>query len=270
MIIRAVVIFAAYAVITLGQDCTQSGTRRGVERNSPRRDSISGRPVRGWARRKKTLPHLVHQTCQQDRLRLRGPCSNSGAEAFFAASGANPFFWYSALTTAILMVLMFAFGVRVMDEKRKLWHAAEILNDVWNDAQYARATAEDAIGRHNAHTETCNRVIEGQASGRASPAALETTDARNEWARVRGELDNIDSERKLLKAKLDEKEKLVDDLSARLSVLEKDQNGGPAQAKAPNGASGSGESESRLIARINQLTQQLETEKRKNRTLKGA
>jgi len=75
----------------------------------------------------------------------------------------------------------------------------------------------------------------------------------------------------VLRAKLDEKEKLVDDLSARLSVLEKgDQFGGPAQARAQNGNSGSGESESRLIARINQLTQQLETEKLKNRTLKGA
>jgi len=119
--------------------------------------------------------------------------------------------------------------------------------------------------------ETCNRVIEAQTSGRPSPSALETTDARNELARVRGELDNIDSERKVLRAKLDEKEKLVDDLSARLSVLEKsDQNGGAAQARIQNGSSGSGESESRLIARINQLTQQLEMEKQKNRTLKGA
>jgi Skp family chaperone for outer membrane proteins len=114
-------------------------------------------------------------------------------------------------------------------------------------------------------------VIEAQASGRPSPAALETTDARNELVRVRGELDNIDSERKVLRAKLDEKEKLVDDLSARLSVLEKaEQSSGSAQARTQNGNSGSGESESRLIARINQLTQQLETEKQKNRTLKGA
>ena len=147
-------------------------------------------------------------------------------QAFLDASAANPFFWYSALTTAILMVLMFAYGVRVMDEKRKLWRAAEILNDVWNDAQYARATAETAIERHNRHMEACNRVIEAQLSGRPSPAALETTDARNELTRVRGELDSVDSERKLLKAKLDEKEKLVDDLSVRLSALEKgEQNG---------------------------------------------
>lgn len=192
-------------------------------------------------------------------------------QAFLDASAANPFFWYSALTTALLMVLMFAYGVRVMDEKRKLWRAAEILNDVWNDAQYARATAETAIERHNFHMEACNRVIEAQLSGRPSPAALETTDARNELTRVRGELDSVDSERKLLKAKLDEKEKLVDDLSVRLSALEKgEQSGGTIPARAQNGGSGHGESEGRLIARINQLTQQLEAEKQKNRALKGA
>jgi hypothetical protein len=169
------------------------------------------------------------------------------------------------------MVLMFAYGVRVMDEKRKLWRAAEILNDVWNDAQYARAMAENAIERHNSHMEACNRVIEAQLSGRPSPAALETTDARNELTRVRGELDSSDSERKLLKAKLDEKEKLVDDLSIRLSALEKgEQNGGSGTGRTQNGAAGNGESESRLIARINQLTQQLDAEKQKNRALKGA
>ena len=41
-------------------------------------------------------------------------------QAFLDASAGNPFFWYSALTTALLMLLMFACGVRVMDEKRKL------------------------------------------------------------------------------------------------------------------------------------------------------
>ena len=76
-------------------------------------------------------------------------------QAFLDASAGNPFFWYSALTTALLMVLMFAYGVRVMDEKRKLWRAAEILNDVWNDAQFARATAETAIERYNRHMEAC-------------------------------------------------------------------------------------------------------------------
>lgn len=191
--------------------------------------------------------------------------------AFLDASAANPFFWYSALTTALLLVLMFAYGVRVMDGKRKLWRAAEILTDVWNDAQFARATAEQAIERHNSHMQECNRVIEAQLSGRPSPAALATTDANNELTRVRSELDNVDSDRKLMKAKLEAKEKLVDDLSARLSVLEKgEQIGDTVTARTQNGGAANGESESRLIARINQLTQQLEAEKQRNRALKGA
>ena len=82
-------------------------------------------------------------------------------------------------------------------------------------------------------------MIEAQLSGRPSPAALETTDARNELTRVRGELDSIDSERKLLKAKLEEKEKLVDDLSIRLSALEKgEQNGGSGTGRTQNGSRG--------------------------------
>jgi hypothetical protein len=113
-------------------------------------------------------------------------------------------------------------------------------------------------------------VIEAQLSGRPSPSALATTDANNELTRVRSELDNVDSDRKLMKAKLEAKEKLVDDLSARLSALEKgEQIGDTVTARTQNGA-GNSESESRLIARINQLTQQLEAEKQRNRALKGA
>ena len=192
-------------------------------------------------------------------------------QAFLDASAANPFFWYSALTTGLLMVLMLAYGVRVMDEKRKLWRAAEILNDVWNDAQYARALAETAIQKYNRHMEECNRVIEAQLSGRASPTALEATDARNELTRLRGELDTVDGERKVLKAKLDDKERLIDELSARLDALEKaGQTGGSIQPRNGSGTPGPNDTERKLIARINQLTEQLEAEKQKNRTLKGA
>ena len=113
--------------------------------------------------------------------------------------------------------------------------------------------------------------MEAQASGRTSPAALEADDARNELVRLRGELDNVGGERNMLKAKLEEKEKLVDNLSVRLSALEKSGlPGGTVSSGNENGGNGHGESESKLIARINQLTQQLELEKQKNRTLKGA
>jgi uncharacterized coiled-coil DUF342 family protein len=119
--------------------------------------------------------------------------------------------------------------------------------------------------------EECNRVIEAQLSGRASPTALEATDARNELTRLRGELDTVDSERKVLKAKLDDKERLIDELSARLDALEKaGQTGSSIQPRNGSGTPGRNETESKLIARINQLTEQLEAEKQKNRTLKGA
>src|SRR5215469_2607059 len=139
---------------------------------------------------------------------------------FLEASLTNPFFWYSALATAFLIVLMLAYGVRVMGEKRKLWRAAEILTDVWNDCERARATAHSAIEKFNGHMQECNRVVESQLSGRPSPAAVEAEDARRELTRVRSELDKVDSERKAIKAQLEQKEKTVDDLSARVSILE--------------------------------------------------
>ncbi len=81
----------------------------------------------------------------------------------------------------------------------------------------------------------------------------------------------VGGERNMLKAKLEEKEKLVDNLSVRLSALEKSGlTGGAVSAANENGGNGHGDSESKLIARINQLTQQLELEKQRNRTLKGA
>ena len=190
---------------------------------------------------------------------------------FLEASATNPFFWYSALTTALLMMLMLAYGVRVMDEKRRLWRAAEILTDVWNDGEYARGMAQSAIEKFNSHMHECNRVVESQISGRPSPATVDADDARKELARVRGELDKVDSERKAIKAKLEEKEKVVDDLSARVRNLETSGgNGSAAQPRGQNGSEPRDETERRLIARINQLTQELEAEKQRNRTLKGA
>ena len=150
-----------------------------------------------------------------------------------------------------------------------MWHAAEILTDIWNDSELARANAHAAIEKHNHHMQDCNRVVEAQASGRSNPAALEADDARSELTRLRGELDHVDGERKVLKAKLEEKEKVVDNMSVRLNALEKSgvSLGRVAQENVGTGSVGS---ESKLIARINQLTQQLELERQKNRTLKGA
>jgi len=266
---HSVIILAACAVLAHGQPAANSA-HRADQKKQPAAGLYQG-PASPW-------PHEEKEDFFTSSTKLvnkddvdYGAMLERRRRAFLDASAANPFFWYSALTTALLLALMFAYGVRVMDGKRKLWRAAEILTDVWNDAQYARATAEKAIERHNSHMEECNRVIEARLSGRPSPAALATTDANNELTRVRSELDNVDSDRKLMKAKLEAKEKLVDDLSARLNALEKgEQFGDTVTARTQSGGAGNSESESRLIARINQLTQQLEAEKQKNRALKGA
>ena len=182
--------------------------------------------------------------------------------SFVEASAGNPFFWYSALTTVLLMLLMSAYGVRVLDEKRKLWRAAEILTDVWNQDQYSRAIAQAAVEKHNRHMLECNRVVEAQFSGRPSAASLETSDAREQLELIRAERDTLDSDVKRLSAELEKKEQTVSDLSTRLKALENDAPAGRAVAvSAPDG---------KLIARVNQLTQQLEAERQKNRSLKGA
>lgn len=181
---------------------------------------------------------------------------------FVESSVGNPFFWYSALTTVLLMLLMSAYGVRLLDEKRKLWRAAEILTDVWNQDQYSRAIAQAAVEKHNRHMLECNRVVEAQFSGRPSAASLETSDAREQLELVRAERDTLDSDVKRLSAELEKKEQTVSDLSMRLKALENDAPAGRAAAvSAPDG---------KLIARVNQLTQQLEAERQKNRSLKGA
>ena len=180
--------------------------------------------------------------------------------SFVESSVGNPFFWYSALTTVLLMLLMSAYGVRVLDEKRKLWRAAEILTDVWNQDQYSRAIAQAAVEKHNRHMLECNRVVEAQFSGRPSAASLETSDAREQLELIRAERDTLDSDVKRLSAELEKKEQTVSDLSTRLKALENDAPAGRA-VSAPDG---------KLIARVNQLTQQLEAERQKNRSLKGA
>jgi hypothetical protein len=186
-------------------------------------------------------------------------------QAFMEAMVANPFFWYSALTTALLMVLMVAYGVRVMDEKRTLWHAAEILTDVWNQEQHSQSVAQTATDRYNRHMLDCNRVIEAQVSGRPSPGMFEANDAREQLERLRAERDNLECNNRRVKAELEKRDGVIQNLSARVKDLEPlfDENGSGAQR--PGGS----DTERRLIAKVNQLQQELATEKQKNRVLKG-
>lgn len=186
--------------------------------------------------------------------------------AFVEASLANPFFWYSALTTGLVMLLMLMYGVRVLNERRKLWRAAEVLADVWNQDQYSRAVAAAAVEKYNAHMAECNRVVETQLTGRLSATAHETMDFKERLEVVSAQRDAFDSESRSLKAELQKKETLLSQMSGRLDALERrsETNGSGTGAPADT------EATRRLIARVNELQQQLEAEQRKNRQLKGA
>ena len=186
--------------------------------------------------------------------------------AFLDASLSNPFFWYSALTTGLVMLLMLMYGVRVLDERRKLWRAAELLTDVWNQEQYSCAVAASAVEKYNAHMADCNRVIETQLTGRPSATALETMDFKERLEVASAQRDAFDSENRSLKAELQKKDTMISQMSGRLDVLERrsETNGSSACATPDT------EATRRLIARVNELQQQLEAEQRKNRQLKGA
>jgi chromosome segregation ATPase len=124
--------------------------------------------------------------------------------------------------------------------------------------------AADAIEKYNGHMAECNRVVEAQLSGRPSAVALEAGDAKHVVESLRAELSAMESLKKVAEAQVRSKEKYIGELSARVAALEKtwDENGGPP--------SSAGDTVTKLVARVNLLQQQLETERTRNRQLKGA
>ena len=124
--------------------------------------------LRAAVRRKGGLLPFRDKGGESKRYGLGG-LDRATPPGFLEAMAANPFFWYSALTTGLLICSWWHSACAIMDEKRKLWHAAEILTDVWNQEQYSQFVAQTATERYNRHMLDCNRVIEAQVSGRASP-----------------------------------------------------------------------------------------------------
>jgi hypothetical protein len=259
----AVLVSMAFGVLAFGQgqSATPEKHQRSKAQHGPYERPSSARPDEG----KEDFFHFATKEVNPHDTDW-GAWIEQRRQAFLEAMAANPFFWYSAFTTGLLMTLLVAFGVRIIDEKRKLWHAAEILTDVWNQEQYSQFIAQTATEKYNRHMLDCNRVIEAQVSGRSSPAMFEASDAKEQLERLRAERDNLDSDNRRLKAELEKHDGIIRNLSTRVKDLEPqlDQNGsGVNQA-------GGLETERKLIAKVNQLRQELEAEKQKNRSLKGA
>ena len=186
--------------------------------------------------------------------------------AFLSATVANRYFWYSLCTTAGLALALLLYAKQRLDYGRALGIAAECMADLYNQDQYSRDVARDAVDKYNRHIEECNRVIEAAETGTVTPAAAVNSDANKEIERLHGELNAALTENRKLKAELEQKKNQLAEFSARVDSLSKHLDGNTVPVPAGDDES----SNSALIARVNQLQQELYAGKGKNQRLKGA
>lgn len=180
------------------------------------------------------------------------------------ASVTNSYFWYSAGSTATVLFLLFVLYVKLMSHNTYQWEVAEVIADLRNAEKLATAKARQAIAGYNRHMVQCNRVVEAEIAGRVLPGAVLNQDAQRTTETIRQKLDASEAETRQLAEQLKIKEALVEDLTHRIEALE---NADPA---APQPAARPEKSDPGLLALVNRLTRELDSEKRRNGALKGA
>lgn len=185
---------------------------------------------------------------------------------FLDATIRNAYFEYSAGVTFVLVITILLYAKQWTDHRRVLWITAEMMTDLYNHDANSRQIARKAIEKFNAHIEGCNRAIESAEYGLAMPN--QETDAdrlRTELQRVTEERDSLKRERDLAKEDLAQKERILADLSLRVDALAKKPGtrGDNSVVVDPHA------SDQKLVQHINTLQEQLYSERRENRRLKG-
>lgn len=187
--------------------------------------------------------------------------------AFLDASVRNPYFNYALCATlSLLLVSIFSVKQRI-DYRRAMWITAEMMTDVYNHDRYSRGVADEAINRYNHHIERCNRAVEAAALG--SSTAVSDTDAdllRAQLQKVAGDLEQAHRDNAKLEGELQAKATTIVQLSLRIDAMAK-KTGATAASLQPIEIRGS---DAALVKHINDLQEQLCTERQKNRQLKGA
>jgi len=187
--------------------------------------------------------------------------------AFLDASVRNPYFQYGGCITILLLITVLLYGKKWMDHRRVLWITAEMMTDLYNHDAYSRQIARQAIQKYNEHIERCNRAIESSEYGLAIPGHESDVDRlRTELQRVTEERDSYKRERDLAKDDLAQKERILADMSLRLDALAKKTDGHRNASVVVD----SHASDQKLVQHINTLQEQLYSERRENRRLKGA
>lgn len=187
--------------------------------------------------------------------------------ALLDASVRNPYFQYGACSTILLLITVLLYGKKWTDHRRVLWITAEMMTDLYKHDAYSRQIAREAIQKYNEHIERCNRAIESAEYGLAIPGQESDSDRlRTELQRVTEERDSYKREKDLAKDDLAQKERILADMSLRLDALAK-KSDGHRNAGVVVDSHGS---DQKLVQHINTLQEQLYSERRANRRLKGA
>lgn len=188
-------------------------------------------------------------------------------QAFREGQLNNPYFWYSLSATIALLMLTAVCAKLWIDHRREMWITAEMMADVYNQDEYSRGIAKEAIEKYNSHIERCNRAIEAAEHGETlSGADAEVEQLRGELLRVAGERDTATRERDVAREDLQKKSEILADMSVRLEALASR----PGTTGNTSHPADLRPTDPKLVTHINNLQEQLYGERQNNRRLKGA
>jgi hypothetical protein len=176
----------------------------------------------------------------------------------------NSYFLYSLWTTIALIPAAAICLKQRIDQRRAMSITAEMMADLYNQDVYSRAVAKEAIERYNKHIERCNRAIEGVEGSPVATNSREIEQLRTELMCVAEERDTAIRDRDVAREELRRKSEILADMSVRLDSTTSKSATSPAKTTSDlRGA------DARLMTHINNLQEQLYSERNNNRRLRG-
>jgi hypothetical protein len=186
-------------------------------------------------------------------------------QAFLEQTADNRYFQYSLVTTTLLILLAIALAKSQIDKSRILWLAQERHEALLDRDKQSRRFAHEAIRKHNAHMEKCNRVVEREMAAERELQRTPTAIGSQPEEQLLKQAD-MERERAALETKLEAKNAVLTDLASRFDQV-RPQGNNQAQSNRHEEFSASRTAE--LMRKVNELQQQLYHERERNKRLKG-
>jgi hypothetical protein len=264
----AIATLAVVGMITAGPALTQQRSQSPAAVQGQRQAQPQGQvpPARPMYQRRDTWYEFLLKQFNPSNFDY-GAWMEERRQVFLDASVRNPYCKYSLGTTIALLIMAMLYTKQWIDHRRAMWITAEMMTDLYNHDAYSRGVAREAIQTYNDHIERCNRAIEAADHGISIPGAdSDTHDLKTQLQSVADQRDSYKRERDLAKRDLQEKEKLIAEMSLRVDAVVKKTD--PSQVVASS--ADMSEVDPKLVQVINNLQEQLYAERRDNRRLKGA